>query len=241
MRLIGSEPGRVLGHDQIAGCRQDNPRGKPIADAGGEFPAREVDGHPCAIEQLHVLVLVSPADRVVHQLADHDGFRTPRGIGRAGGGLGQPTDLRGPIGLASRADPVFLGSEPHGIQDPFPGGVHQIEGLTRRTEGEPQLILIQDEMPACGNPRTDREPEPIGGNRVGQHTTHEIQLRVRGVEELDEIELGIVGVREEFVDHQTVKQTPSEELRSTRSAANTAARHPRPRIRGSVARSGQHQ
>ena len=94
----------------------------------------------------------------------------------------------------------MLAFEPDGIDDFRSGRVLEINRFTGGAEREAHVRLVIDDKTASrdGDVRND---EAIGGWIIGQDASREVHCLCAVVVEFDVIDLGIVGVRQELVDH----------------------------------------
>ena len=170
-------------------------------NTAGEPPPAQVDGGRTPIQKLQILVVVEFTDGVVHQLVNHDLFRTPGGIGRARGGLTQATEGGGSIGLSSQAHTVFLRTKTHHIHDPESCGIQQVKRLACGAQSKSKLILVQDPITPGWNGKSIGKAKPVGQQAVGEITTGKVQLTAAAVVDLHEIQLRIIRVGQQLVDH----------------------------------------
>ena len=241
VRVFGSQLNRILRHHQVAAWGQHHAAGKAEADAAGELPVAEINNRRTAVEEFHILVVVGTADRMVHQLVEHDVVRTPRGVGHARGRLIEPPNLRGTIRLPTRAHAIFLAAKSHGIQHPRSGGINQEQGFAGRAQPEAQLVLIKHQMPPGRDGSSRGNPESVGGNGIRQYTAGEVERGGVAVVEFHEVQLRIIGVREKFVDDHAGERLGFQDFRAAGTAPDPLTGGPRPGIRRAIAWTHQAQ
>ena len=149
-RIERAQPGRILGHDEVAAGRDGFARGKLVTDPAAQLPAGQVNGIAAAVIEFEPRLRRWLGGRggrgghqavMVHDFVDHDFVMEREAVRPAGSGL---------VGIQPRPDarrqPAAQRGFYHDAIDHLVLGRRQNEKFIARRRMEAQLCLSQRQI-----------------------------------------------------------------------------------------------
>ena len=231
----------ILCHHKITASRNRRARRNRVAHAINQAPEAQVHRGRAPIVQLDEFVRIVAGDRIVHDLADHDGAAQRRGVPITRRRRFQLHEARRSIRIAPTRNAIGLSTEPHHIQHTRPRRIHQEDLFTIRAEAETQLSFRPCRDAPHRQHSAVRDTELVRPKIIAQPATADVHWLRAFVEQLDEIRLRQISVCKELIDHHVAQRTRGVALATTRRATDVFARGPRLHAAFAITRPRQHE
>ena len=237
--IIGQQAEEVVGSDDVSIGRDDRVRGKGKGNAITEPPAGQTDWSAAAVVKFHVFVSGIAGDGVEHDFVDDYGTVADGGVGCARRFGGQTIKARRAVRKASGGHAILLTFETDGVDDFGVGWIFQINRFAFGAERKAKIRLVVNQEPARRNRGAGGNDKFVGARIVRDDAAGDAHCLSAVVEQLDVIELRIIGVGEEFVDQNRAIRIGGSRFGCFRSAAKDIAGVPGLRIVLAIGRARQ--
>ena len=226
VRIPGQQVGDILSDYEIAACRNRCADRHTEGDTTPQTPVADVHGRSALIVKLYVFVVVIVGYRVKHDLVDNDivDQQCSRCVQRTFCGCRHHVEIGRAVRIACRREPVRRRAKPHCINH-LSGWTAQPDAVAAHAQRKPEGVLVERDNRTSG--------ECAGGDRVfrdvdivTERTTVEVSASRAVVEQLYEVLVWQVGMREILVDDDVVVSAGSSRILGARRTAEVVAGRP---------------